>query len=270
MKSVMLILLVICLSSCRPRLYIHYDDEYPRESGIVRELFQDETVLSELGIRMYGGKDPDKAEIQIRFHSSWEHEDDFGGIVLSRDILVPWEGGLSERTDTSLEACLGGEEALISLEELFPPRRALRVGGMDLSDPAYPLIKLAGISIRISRDKFQDKADALGELLSKRGEAADREQTDILWLAAGGDVMLGRGAWEILSREGPEGIFGKSASLLAEAGLALINLEGALSFRGEAVQKSYNFRFPPAAAAALKAAGVDAVLLANNHAFDWG
>jgi poly-gamma-glutamate synthesis protein (capsule biosynthesis protein) len=58
--------------------------------------------------------------------------------------------------------------------------------------------------------------------------------------------------------------------LLAAADLAIVNLEGALSDRGSRVEKTFNFRFPPVMAASLRDAGIDAVLLANNHIYDFG
>jgi poly-gamma-glutamate synthesis protein (capsule biosynthesis protein) len=91
-----------------------------------------------------------------------------------------------------------------------------------------------------------------------------------LWIVAGGDLMLGRGASDILLREGPPGIFGATAEMIASADLALVNLEGVLSRRGEKVKKSFNFRFAPEAAPALREAGIDAVLHANNHVYDYG
>jgi poly-gamma-glutamate synthesis protein (capsule biosynthesis protein) len=47
-------------------------------------------------------------------------------------------------------------------------------------------------------------------------------------------------------------------------------LEGALTTGGIRTEKAFNFRFSPAAAPLLREAGIDAALLANNHAFDWG
>jgi poly-gamma-glutamate synthesis protein (capsule biosynthesis protein) len=96
------------------------------------------------------------------------------------------------------------------------------------------------------------------------------ERPAILRVAAAGDLMLGRGAEGILLREGPPGIFGGTAALLREADLAVVNLEGVLSRRGTRTEKAFNFRFDPGAAALLRDAGIDAVLQANNHAFDWG
>jgi poly-gamma-glutamate synthesis protein (capsule biosynthesis protein) len=82
--------------------------------------------------------------------------------------------------------------------------------------------------------------------------------------------MLNRGAEDILLREGPGGIFGAAAPLIRDADLSLINLEGAVSSRGARAEKTFTFRFSPPVALALGAAGIDGVLLANNHAFDWG
>jgi poly-gamma-glutamate synthesis protein (capsule biosynthesis protein) len=82
--------------------------------------------------------------------------------------------------------------------------------------------------------------------------------------------MLGRGAERILFGEGAGGLFGAAEDLLRNADLTLVNLEGAVTSRGTRTEKAFNFRFSPAVAALLREAGIDAVLLANNHAFDWG
>jgi poly-gamma-glutamate synthesis protein (capsule biosynthesis protein) len=97
-----------------------------------------------------------------------------------------------------------------------------------------------------------------------------REKPHITWIASGGDLMLDRGAQDILFGEGPEALFGETAEFLGAAELALVNLEGPVSSRGQKVPKSFNFRFDPQVPVALKNAGIDAVLQANNHAFDYG
>jgi poly-gamma-glutamate synthesis protein (capsule biosynthesis protein) len=60
------------------------------------------------------------------------------------------------------------------------------------------------------------------------------------------------------------------APLLRDADLALVNLETAVTERGEPEPKEFHFRAPATAYAAVKAAGVDAVSLANNHVLDYG
>ena len=59
--------------------------------------------------------------------------------------------------------------------------------------------------------------------------------------------------------------------MLSEADLAMVNLETAVTDGGEPVAgKNYHFRSPAASFTALKAAGVDVVNMANNHALDYG
>lgn len=58
--------------------------------------------------------------------------------------------------------------------------------------------------------------------------------------------------------------------MLREADLAVINLEGPLTLRGEKVPKPFNFRMPPSTTRILNGAGVDVVCIANNHVFDYG
>ena len=58
---------------------------------------------------------------------------------------------------------------------------------------------------------------------------------------------------------------------LGSADIALVNVEMAISERGEpAEDKEFTFRAPPSAAARIAAAGVDVANLANNHAADYG
>jgi poly-gamma-glutamate synthesis protein (capsule biosynthesis protein) len=72
-----------------------------------------------------------------------------------------------------------------------------------------------------------------------------------------------------LLRDPPTAV-GPIAPVLQGADLALLNLETAVTERGTPEPKEFHFRAPPAAFAALKAAGVDAVSLANNHVLDYG
>jgi poly-gamma-glutamate synthesis protein (capsule biosynthesis protein) len=58
--------------------------------------------------------------------------------------------------------------------------------------------------------------------------------------------------------------------MLKEADLAVINLEGPLTSRGEKVPKPFNFRMPPATTRILTGAGIDVACIANNHVFDYG
>jgi poly-gamma-glutamate synthesis protein (capsule biosynthesis protein) len=90
-----------------------------------------------------------------------------------------------------------------------------------------------------------------------------------------GDVMLGRGvAGELLHRR-PEDLWDpRLRKLTATLDLVVCNLECCLSARGRPTAripgKPFFFRGPPTATAALRAVGVRAAGLANNHALDFG
>lgn len=68
----------------------------------------------------------------------------------------------------------------------------------------------------------------------------------------------------------PDTAFGKITPHLTDADLTLLNLESAITTRGTAEPKRFHFRAPKRAFDALRAAGVDAVSIANNHTLDYG
>ena len=72
-------------------------------------------------------------------------------------------------------------------------------------------------------------------------------------------------------RADPRHVLDPIAPVLSDADLTMVNLETAVTDGGEPVAgKNYHFRSPAATFAALKAAGVDVVNMANNHALDYG
>ncbi len=89
-----------------------------------------------------------------------------------------------------------------------------------------------------------------------------------LTLAFGGDVHFTERTAALLRQ--PATAFGPMAADLAGADLAVVNLETAVTSRGTPEPKEFHFRAPPVAFEAVKAAGVDAVSIANNHALDYG
>lgn len=92
-----------------------------------------------------------------------------------------------------------------------------------------------------------------------------------LLLQAVGDLMLG-GRWEAqMARDGYRYPFARLAGELRKGDLTLANLEAPLTRRGEEYRdKRFRFRVDPAAAAALRWAGITTVTLANNHSMDFG
>jgi poly-gamma-glutamate synthesis protein (capsule biosynthesis protein) len=89
-----------------------------------------------------------------------------------------------------------------------------------------------------------------------------------LTLAFGGDVhFIGR-TLPLLDK--PETAFGPFAEQLRAADFAMVNLETAVTGRGKPQPKTYHFRAPASAYAAIQAAGIDLVSIANNHTLDYG
>jgi poly-gamma-glutamate synthesis protein (capsule biosynthesis protein) len=88
-------------------------------------------------------------------------------------------------------------------------------------------------------------------------------------LAFGGDVHF-EGALAERLASNPSTALAPIAGVLGAADLAMVNLETAVTTRGVAAPKEFNFRAPPAAFAALDAAGVDVATMANNHGMDYG
>jgi hypothetical protein len=72
-------------------------------------------------------------------------------------------------------------------------------------------------------------------------------------------------------RADPNGVLAPVTPVLSSADLAMVNLETAITDRGEPVPgKNFHFRSPALSFAALRAAGIDVVNMANNHALDYG
>jgi poly-gamma-glutamate synthesis protein (capsule biosynthesis protein) len=254
-------------------LSVDYPNQYEAEEAFVRGFLNNAEELKRLGFRLFEPGSGETADMQLRFFSAWEHEPVEGGVVLSRAWFAPREDPLTGRTNTSYIRCLAGQEDLVPLAELRPPFTALRVDDRRVADEDYPLVKKTGVSIRKMRGEAPEALiSGLNAALLASAERAGlgEEAPDLFWVGAGGDVLLDRGADELLMAEGPESIFGGTAAFLASADLALINLECAVTDRGRPVSKTYTFRCTPRSMPALRAAGVDAVLLANNHAFDYG
>jgi poly-gamma-glutamate capsule biosynthesis protein CapA/YwtB (metallophosphatase superfamily) len=87
---------------------------------------------------------------------------------------------------------------------------------------------------------------------------------------APGEVSSGTPLADQLKAD-PANVLGLIAPVLSGADLAMVNLETAITDRGEPVKgKNFHFRSPAASFTALRAAGVDVVNMANNHALDYG
>lgn len=94
-------------------------------------------------------------------------------------------------------------------------------------------------------------------------------------LAFGGDVHFPAEDGGVPNRTGallaqPQTAFGPVAEVFSAADVSMVNLETAVTTDGAPVDKAFTFRAPPAAYEAVRAADIDVVSLANNHALDHG
>jgi hypothetical protein len=98
-------------------------------------------------------------------------------------------------------------------------------------------------------------------------------------ILAGGDVTLGYHFEEYFDQQVARGRspqemleypFREVRSATPDTDLFVVNLECPFTSRGEKIPKNFNFRARPELVAALVAAGVGAVSLANNHLMDYG
>ncbi|HWT10282.1 MAG TPA: CapA family protein [Roseomonas sp.] len=107
------------------------------------------------------------------------------------------------------------------------------------------------------------------------GAAAPRSgaaQAGVATIAFLGDIMLGGDVGVALARHPPEWLWGDALPVLQAADAAIANLEAPLTEAGlpqSRTPKWHHFRAAPAAVAVLRAAGIRAVCLANNHVLDY-
>ncbi|QWU18044.1 poly-gamma-glutamate synthesis protein (capsule biosynthesis protein) [Paenibacillus sophorae] len=85
-----------------------------------------------------------------------------------------------------------------------------------------------------------------------------------------GDVIFAGKVGELLKQKGYDYPYARLGGMFLQDDLSVINLETPVTERGTEANKTFVFKSPPEALNALKAAGVDAVNLANNHTLDMG
>jgi poly-gamma-glutamate synthesis protein (capsule biosynthesis protein) len=241
-----------------------------------------------------GAQTVPESGVAIDFFSYWEYEEPRGDLIIAREWFVPAHDPIDRLKSISLEQCFEDGYDIIPVDKLEAPYTALKVNGLALDDGAYPLVLRTALSVRRevygppsasgaadkrnpssgkykkTEERLAAKAGALEELLKQAPKPFIAERPAVFRVVSGGDVMLDRGASDLLLKEGPAGIFGETAALLKGADLALVNLEGAVSTRGVKTPKSFNFRIDPKTAPVLRDTGIKAALLANNHIFDYG
>lgn len=92
---------------------------------------------------------------------------------------------------------------------------------------------------------------------------------EAITIAFAGDINF-EGPNRVRLDNDPANAVGPFAEVIREADLAVGNLETAIATDGSRASKEFAFRAPPAAVDSLRAAGFDAVSMANNHGLDYG
>lgn len=94
---------------------------------------------------------------------------------------------------------------------------------------------------------------------------------EIVKLSFGGDVIFAGKVGELLKQTGYDYPYAQLNGLFTQDDLSIVNLETPITEGGVgADNKQFVFKSPPEALDGLKAAGIDAVNLANNHTLDQG
>jgi poly-gamma-glutamate capsule biosynthesis protein CapA/YwtB (metallophosphatase superfamily) len=169
-----------------------------------------------------------------------------------------WPGGLVDRGFTpQWKHALGSRSVARSM-------RPRRLGGVVLAAALLGVPSAAGCGSSTATGT-PSPADPAVEVESS---ATPSTATQDIVLAFAGDVHFAERTTALL--DDPATAFGPVASVFTKADLAVVNLETAVTEGGTAEPKKYHFRAPAQAFAAVKAAGVDAVSVANNHTLDYG
>lgn len=85
-----------------------------------------------------------------------------------------------------------------------------------------------------------------------------------------GDILLDSGVGRLAAAKGADHLFAGVRAVLRADDLTIGNLECAVATCGSPADKQFTFRANPRLLPGLRASGVDAVSLANNHSLDYG
>lgn len=107
-----------------------------------------------------------------------------------------------------------------------------------------------------------------GGFQAAQEEIGDMREISIFFV---GDIMLARGIEYYMKKKNDWAYpFRNTADLIRSADIAVGNLEGPISARGERVGSEHSFRADPRAIEGLRFAGFDVLSIANNHIWDYG
>lgn len=117
---------------------------------------------------------------------------------------------------------------------------------------------------------YTSEKDIQQSEVSNQPQVLESKEKDALPLLFVGDIMLGRYVETLMKVNGSGYPFGKLDDLF-KSHVTIANLEGPIPEKHVQTKvQGFQFSFPTSTPALLKAHGIRAVSLANNHSMDWG
>lgn len=174
-----------------------------------------------------------------------------------------------ERTSADLQTVPPDLDVRFStLDGIKSGERALTVGGSYAGDENYQLRENVYAVCHFFDNAKAAEIDAWCARVFSLKESAQKP----VFVAAVGDIMVGRGVQEILLNEpdGLEQIFGSTLPVLQKNDILIGNLEGAVTDSNANAIKTYTFKFNKKVLEPLKKCGFNYFMLTNNHCYDFG
>ncbi|MCP5514155.1 MAG: CapA family protein [Spirochaetales bacterium] len=198
-------------------------------------------------------------------------------------IYAPYTVFYDPSISATSKEILEGKFRIKQIDEITLPEKALAVDGRYPDSTAYPLVVNVtalfpqyGENNKIDQ-KIESLKAALVSYYSFQGDfdAYAGPAGAVTWISFTGDIMPLRGVDRQLmtgERRGLEKVFGGTLDILQRSGIAIGNLETAVTDLGSGskLDKSYNFKIPYQILPRLKEAGYDYLMITNNHSFDYG
>ena len=142
--------------------------------------------------------------------------------------------------------------------------RALR-----LVVPGAALVVIVLAAVVSGRDPVPPPAELRAESARSVQQRGPLGSGNPVVFAFGGDVHF-EGSLSSKLAASPSTLLSPIAPVLDEADIAVVNLETAVTDSGAAAAKTFVFRTPSTAFAALRGGSVDVASMANNHGMDYG
>ena len=154
--------------------------------------------------------------------------------------------------------------------------RALPVDGQYAGEEDYVLsvTQSAVVKVFVHQKKVEEALHTWCEktFVFEDDAVSDAQDKGPVFIASVGDIMVARGAQEIMMNyaDGLERVFGTTLPLLQNSDFTIGNLEGVVTDSWNNATKTYTFKFKKQVLPYLMQAGFDYLMQTNNHCYDYG